>query len=88
MWNVYHRIHIYEDDEWKTAFHTQYKHFEYQVVSFNLIKVSAIFQVYINHVLHELVNDFCVVYLDNILIFFKIKEEYYKHLELVIEYLW
>src|SRR6266487_4748028 len=56
-------------------------------MSFDLINTSMIFQVYINHVLHELVNDFYVVYLDNILVFFKIKEEHYKHLELVIEHL-
>ena len=46
-----------------------------------------IFQVYINHVLQDLVDDFYIIYLDNILVFFKIKEEHYKHLELVIEHL-
>ena len=46
-----------------------------------------IFQVYINCVLCELVDDFCVVYFDDILVFFKIEEEHYKHLELVIEHL-
>src|SRR5205809_7668612 len=56
-------------------------------MSFDLINTSVIFQVYINHALHRLVDDFCVVYLDDILVFFKIKEEHYKHLELVIEYL-
>ena len=44
-----------------------------------------IFQAYINHALHELVNDFYIVYLDNILIFSKSEKEHYQHLELVIE---
>ncbi len=48
LWNIYHRIHIWENDEWKTVFCTQYEHFEYQVVLFNLTNTSAIFQVYIN----------------------------------------
>ena len=52
---------------------------------FNLINVSVIFQVYINQALHDLVNDFCIVYLDNILIFSKFKKEHYQYLELVIE---
>src|SRR5438034_379359 len=65
----------------------QYKHFEYQIVSFDLINISAIFQVYINQVLHDLVDNFCIVYLDDILIFFKFKKEHYQYLELVIEHL-
>ncbi len=44
-----------------------------------------IFQAYINHTLCELVDDFCIVYLDNILIFLKFEKEHYQHLELVIE---
>src|SRR2546421_11867770 len=63
----------------------QYKHFEYQIILFNLINILTIFQVYINQILCDLVDDFCIVYLDNILVFSKIKEEYYQHLELVIE---
>ena len=65
----------------------QYEHFEYQVVLFDLTNVSVIFQVYINQALCDLINDFCIVYFDNILIFSKTEEEYYQHLELVIEHL-
>ena len=71
LWNVYHKICIQENDEWKIIFCTWYKHFEYQVVSFDLINISAIFQVYINCILCDLVNDFCIVYLDDILVFLK-----------------
>ena len=63
----------------------QYKHFEYQVISFNLINISVIFQVYINHALYDLVDDFCIVYFDNILVFSKSEEEHYQHLQLIIE---
>ena len=56
-------------------------------MSFDLINTSVTFQAYINHILHKLVNDFYIIYLDNILIFSKIKEEYYKYLELIIKYL-
>jgi len=65
-----------------------YKHFEYQIVLFDLTNISAIFQAYINHALHDLVDNFCIVYLDDILIFSKFKEEHYQHLELVIKCLW
>jgi len=88
LWNIYHQIHIHKNNEWKITFYTYYKHFEYQVVSFNLINTLTIFQVYINHVLHDLVNDFCIIYFDNILVFSKSEEEHYQHLQLIIECLW
>jgi transposase InsO family protein len=83
--NAYHRIRIREGDEWKTAFRTRYGHFEYQVVPFGLTNAPATFQAYINRALRGLVDDFCIVYLDDILIFSKTEEEHYQHLELVIE---
>ena len=54
---------------------------------FGLTNAPATFQAYINHTLQGLVNDFCVVYLDNILIFSKSEREHYQHLKLVIEHL-
>ena len=66
----------------------QYEHFKYQVVLFNLTNTSIIFQVYINHVLHDLVDNFCIVYFDDILVFSKFKEEYYQYLQLIIKHLY
>ena len=83
--NAYHRIRIREGDEWKTAFRTRYGHFEYLVMPFGLTNAPATFQAYINRALRGLVDDFCVVYLDDILVFSKSEEEHYQHLELVIE---
>jgi len=67
--NAYHRIHIREGDEWKTAFRTRYGHFEYQVMPFGLANTPVTFQVYINRVLAGLVDVTCIVYLDDILIY-------------------
>ena len=85
LWNVYHKICIWENDEWKIVFCIWYEHFEYQVVLFNLTNTSVIFQIYINWTLCDLVDDFYIVYFDNILVFSKIEEEHYQHLELVIK---
>ena len=46
--DAFHQIQIKRKDEWKTAFYTCYDHFEYMIMSFNLINASAIFQSYIN----------------------------------------
>ena len=64
--NVYHRIRIKQDDEWKTTFRTRYDHFEYQIMSFKLTNASTIFQIYINKTLRKLINIICVIYLNNV----------------------
>ena len=52
---------------------------------FSLTNTLATFQAYINKALSRLVNYFIVVYLNNILIYFKSKEDYYTHVKIVIE---
>ena len=69
--NVYHRIQIKRNNEWKTTFRTRYDHFEYQIMSFELTNASTIFQTYINKTLKKLVNVIYVIYLNDILIFNK-----------------
>ena len=46
-----------------------------------------IFQVYINHALCDLIDDFCIIYFDDILVFLKFKKEHYQHLQLIIKHL-
>jgi len=74
--NAYHCIRIKKDNEWKTAFYICYSYFKYIIMLFKLINVSIIFQVYINQTLTELVNVFCVIYLNDILIYFNFLKEH------------
>ena len=50
-----------------------------------LTNAPATFQAYINQALRGLVDDFCIVYLDNILVFSKTEEEHAEHLQSVCE---
>ena len=77
---AYHRIRIKVGDKWKTAFQTCYRHYKFLVIPFGLTNTPATFQAYINKALYSLVDNFCIVYLDDILIFSKTKEEYNQHL--------
>ena len=52
---------------------------------FGLTNAPATFQAYINRALRGLVDDFCIVYLDDILIFSQSEEEHQRHLQLVCE---
>ena len=83
--DAYHRIRIRKGDEWKTAFRTRYGHFEYMVMPFGLTNAPATFQAYINKALAGLLDEFCVVYLDDILIFSNSEEEHIDHVRQVLQ---
>ncbi len=80
MTDVYNRIRIKKKNEWKTTFRIRYKHFEYLMTFFDLTNASITFQVYINKTFNELINDFCVMYLNDILIFFKNRKSHVQHI--------
>ncbi len=79
--NVYHRFRIQHEDESKIMFHTHYDYFKYMIMSFDLINASVIFQTYINKILTKLLNDFYVIYLNDILIFFIKKTDHIDHMK-------
>ena len=83
--NVYHHLRIQCEDEWKMMFRTHYDHFKYMIMSFNLINTSVIFQTYINKILTELLNDFYVIYLNDILIFFIKKTDHINYMKQILE---
>ncbi len=85
MTNAYNRIRIKKKNEWKTTFHFRYEHFEYLMMSFDLTNASITFQVYINKTFNEFVNDFCVMYLNDILIFFKNKKSHVRYIREVLK---
>src|SRR5438876_754549 len=54
-------------------------------MSFKLTNASAIFQKLINHVLYDYLNKFVITYLDNMLIYFKNKENHKKHVKKILK---
>ena len=52
---------------------------------FSLINALVIFQAYINKALSRLINYFIIIYLNNILIYFKLREDYYTYIKIVIK---
>src|SRR5204862_4546322 len=62
----------------------RYKLYEYQIMSFELTNVSAMFQELINHVLYNHLNKFVIAYLDDILIYSENEEDHEKHVKKVL----
>lgn len=67
--NTFNLIRICKGDKWKTVFQTPLGLFETLVMPFGLTNTPSIFQACIQDMLRDYLNVFCIVYLDNILIF-------------------
>ncbi|KAJ9522565.1 hypothetical protein QJQ45_008331 [Haematococcus lacustris] len=83
----YHQIRVAPEDIHKTAFRTRYGHFEFTVLPFGLCNAPATFQRLMNDILHDLLDDCVLVYLDDILIFSRTPQEHTAHLRRVLDLL-
>nr|GEU88690.1 putative reverse transcriptase domain-containing protein [Tanacetum cinerariifolium] len=83
----YHQLRAHEDDIPKTTFRTRYGHFEFTVTPFCLTNAPAIFKDLMNRVCMPYLNKFVIVFIDDILIYYKTQKEHEEHLRIVLELL-
>lgn len=72
---AYNLVHIRARYEWKTNFHTQYRHFEYPW--FNT--APATFPHFVNYLFRDILDQYVIVYLDNNLVFSENQEQHRCH---------
>ncbi len=78
---------MHSDSENYTIFIIALKAYKSKVLLFELINDSVLFQQYINDVLWDFLNDFCQVYLNNILIYSKTQREHKQHVKMILSHL-
>ena len=76
----YHQVRIADGDEPKTACVTRYGAFDWLVMPFGLTNAPATFCTLMNRLFHSYLDQFVVVYLDDIVVYSDNMEDHVEHL--------
>nr|GEZ37444.1 hypothetical protein [Tanacetum cinerariifolium] len=80
----YHQLRVKEQDIPKTTFCTRYGHYELLMMMFGWTNSLTVFMVLMNSIFHEYLDKFVIVFIDDILVYSKTKEEHEEHLRQVV----
>ncbi|GKC62591.1 putative reverse transcriptase domain-containing protein, partial [Tanacetum coccineum] len=83
----YHQLRVRDEDISKIAFRIRYRHYEFQVMPFGLTNSLAIFMDLMNRVCKPYLDKFVILFIDDILIYSRNKEEHANHLRIILELL-
>ena len=83
----YYQLQVKDVEVSKTAFRTCYGHYEFLVMSFGLTNAPAAFMDLMDRVFHPHLDQFVVVFIDDILVYPKDAQEHEQHLRLVLHIL-
>lgn len=81
----FHQIEMHPDSIEKTAFSVNNGHYEYLRMPFGLKNAPSTFQRAMDSILKEFINKFCLVYMDDIIVFSKSLHDHLIHLRQIFQ---
>ncbi|GBG80595.1 hypothetical protein CBR_g31054 [Chara braunii] len=81
----YHQIPVVTEDQPKTAFRSRFGHYELTVMPFGLTNAPATFQTAMNDIFRDILEEYVLVYLNDILVYSRTLEDYIRHLRDVLQ---
>ena len=87
MRSGYHQLKIRSEDVPKTAFRTRYGHYEFLVMLFGLTNAPVVIMDLMNRIFQPYLDQFVIVFIDEILIYLGSKEDHEEHLRVVLQIL-
>ena len=81
----YYQLKIRTEDVPKTAFNTRYGHYEFMVMPFGLTNAPAAFMDLMQRVFRPYLDQFVVIFIDDILVYSKSEEDHERHLRIVLQ---
>ncbi|KAL4377653.1 hypothetical protein GQ457_02G040050 [Hibiscus cannabinus] len=81
----YYQMKVKDSDVAKTAFRTRYENYEFLVMPFGLTNAPAKFMDLMNRVFQPYLDQFVVVFIDDILVYSRSEAEHDDHLRIVLQ---
>ena len=81
----YYQLRVKEIDVPKIAFRTRYGHYKFLVMPFGLTNAPAAFMDLMNRVFRPYVDQFVMVFIDDILVYSKDAQEHEQHLKIATD---
>ncbi|KAG8474498.1 hypothetical protein CXB51_031158 [Gossypium anomalum] len=85
--SCYYQLKLKESDVSNTTFRTRYDHCEFLVMPFRLTNAPAAFMDIMNCIFQPYLDQFMVVFIDDILVYLKSETEHDQHLRIVLQIL-